>query len=365
VATDSGETIARGTVSRNIGSGRFEFGAEAAINTLDGAQRLTVDSAPVSLPNANLNVKETRGEGFASHVWRIDSVWSLDSRLAVESSRLSFTGDTEKSVSLTYVKPRVQLTRQLGPHQLQLRVFRDVGQLDFNDFVTTTSFANDLVEGGNPDLRPQTAWAAEIETDLRFPGDAALRIRAFRHFVSDVVDFVPVGEPGEQFDAPGNIGDGRIIGAEITARVPLKVVLPGDALNIAGTWQDTDVKDPLTGTRRMFSDTSENHLRAELRQDLNAARIAWGASYEAYSMNSEFRLGEINRFRELHRLDVFVETTVVANMKLRLEAQSALNGAEKRDRRLYAPDRLGSLVRRDLGGYLPGHWGLLTVSSHF
>jgi hypothetical protein len=115
----------------------------------------------------------------------------------------------------------------------------------------------------------------------------------------------------------------------------------------------------------MFSDTSENHLRAELRQDLNAARIAWGASYEAYSMNSEFRLGEINRFRELHRLDVFVETTLVANMKLRLEAQSALNGAEKRDRRLYAPDRLGSLVRRDLGGYLPGHWWLLTVSSHF
>jgi hypothetical protein len=365
VDTDSGETIMRGTASRNLDSGRFEFGAEAAVNTLDGAQQLTVDSAPVVLPNANLSVKETRGEGFASHVWRISKVWSLDSRLAVETSRLSFTGDTEKSVSLTYVKPRVQLTRQLGPHQIQLRVFRDVGQLDFNDFVTTTSFANDLVEGGNPDLRPQTAWAAEIEADLRFPGDAALRVRGFRHFVSDVVDFVPVGEPGEQFDAPGNIGDGRIIGAEITARVPLKALLPGAAINVTGIWQDTDVKDPLTGRHRMFSDTNENHLRAEFRQDLNAARFAWGASYEASSMNSQFRLSEINRFRELQRLDVFVETTWIDNVKVRLEAQSALNSEEKRDRRLYAPDRLGSLVRRDIGGYLPGHWWLLSVSSHF
>ncbi len=78
-----------------------------------------------------------------------------------------------------------------------------------------------------------------------------------------MVDFVPVGEPGEQFDAPGNIGDGRIIGAEITARVPLKAVLPGAALNISGIWQDTDVKDPLTGRHRMFSDINENHLRVE------------------------------------------------------------------------------------------------------
>lgn len=365
VATDSGESIIRGTLSRSISSGRFEFGAEIAVNTLDGTGELSVDGAPVLLPNANLSVKESRGEGFASHVWRISDVWSLDSRLAVETSRLSFTGDTDQSVSLTYVKPRVQLTRQLGRHQLQARVYRDVGQLDFNDFVTTTSFANDLVEGGNPDLRPQTAWAAELEADLRFPGDAALRLRAFRHFVSDVVDFVPVGEPGEQFDAPGNIGDGRIVGVEITTRLPLKALLPGAALNVTGIWQDTDVKDPLTGQHRLFSNTNENHLRAEFRQDLNAARFAWGANYEASSTNSEFRLGEINRFRELHRLDIFVESTWIENVKLRLEVQSALDSEEKRDRRLYTPDRLGTLTRREIGGYLPGHWWLLTASSHF
>jgi hypothetical protein len=142
-------------------------------------------------------------------------------------------------------------------------------------------------------------------------------------------------------------------------------LLPGAAFNVTGTWQDTDVRDPLTGQHRLFSNTNENQLRVEFRQDLNAARFAWGATYAASSMNSEFRLSEINRFRELHRLDVFVESTWIDNVKVRLEVQSALDSEEKRDRRIYAPDRLGVLSRRDLGGYLPGHWWLLTAASHF
>lgn len=369
VGTDSGESIVRATFARNVDSGRVEFGAEAAVNTLDGEQLLTVDTGdgpePVVLPNANLSVEETRGEAFVSHVWRLDDLWSLDSRLAAETSRLSFTGDTEQSVSLTYVKPRVQLTRQIGRHQLQMRVFRDVGQLDFNDFVTTAAFANDIIEGGNPDLRPQTAWAVEVDGDLRFSGDSALRLRVFRHFVRDVVDFVPVGEPGEQFDAPGNIGDGSIVGAEMSLRVPLTRVLPGGTFSVTGLWQDTEVEDPLTRVDRPFSDLKENHLNAELRQDLQAARFAWGLTYDAFSMDSDFRLNEINRFREIRALNVFAETTWVANLKIRLELQSALDSPEDRDRRFYDPDRNGALAWRETGSFHPGHWWMFTVSSNF
>lgn len=105
VVTDSGETILRATFARNVDSGRFEYGAEAAVNTLDGEQQLTVDDGdgptPVNLANANLSVEETRGEAFVSYAWRMNDAWSLDSRLAAETSRLSFTGDTEQSVSLT------------------------------------------------------------------------------------------------------------------------------------------------------------------------------------------------------------------------------------------------------------------------
>jgi hypothetical protein len=369
VFTKSGETIMRGTFARNVESGRLEFGAETAVNTLDGEQELTVDTgagpAPVVLPNANLSVEETRAEGFVSHAWRLNELWSLDSRLAAETSRLSFTGDTDQSVSLTYLKPRVQLTRQFGKHQLQMRAYRDVGQLDFTDFVTTAQFGNGIIEGGNPDLRPQTAWATEIEGDLRFAGDSALRLRVFKHFVIDVVDFVPVGPPGDQFDAPGNIGDGSIVGAELSLRVPLGKLLPGGTFSVTGTWQDTEVTDPLTGRDRPFSDLQENQISADLRQDLQAAKVAWGAHYEASSMDTDFRLDEIHRFSQIHMLNLFAETTWVANLKIRLELQSALDGVEQRDRRFYAPDRNGALIARERGEFRPGHWWLLKVSSSF
>lgn len=74
---DSGESIVRGTFARDLAAGRLEFGAEVAVNTLDARTALTFDEGagpdPVDLPNADLRVKETRGEAFVSHVWRLSA----------------------------------------------------------------------------------------------------------------------------------------------------------------------------------------------------------------------------------------------------------------------------------------------------
>lgn len=366
---DSGETIARGTFTRPLSRGQFEWGAEVAFNTLDGELSLTEDNGAgpvdVPVPNANLSVEENRAEAFASHAWRLDDHWSLDSRLAVETSRLEFSGDTEQSVSLTYLKPRVQLTRKLGPHQLQARVFRDVGQLDFNDFVSSAQLVDDFIQGGNPDLRPQTNWATELEADLRFSADMALRVRLFKHFLDDVEDSVPVGPPGNQFDAPGNIGEGHVIGAEVALRVPLTPVLRGGTVSVNGTWSDSSVRDPLTGVDREIGDSIARSVEVELRQDLNAAKVAWGLTYIASDPNTDYRIDEIDRFRELQRVDAFVETTAIAGYKLKLIAYNALSDTENRERRFYAPDRRGGLQSVETAHFRPGTWWLLTLSSSF
>jgi hypothetical protein len=365
----SGETIARATFGRELSIGRLETGAEVAVNTLEGEMQLTADEGngpvPVAVPNSNLSVEENRGEAFVTHAWQINPLWSLDSRLAAEASRLSFTGDTEQSVSLTYVKPRVQLTRKFGPHQLQVRVFRDVGQLDFTDFVSTARLADDLINGGNPDLRPQTAWAAEVEGDLRFASDAALRVRLFHHWLDDVVDFVPVGAPDALIDAPGNIGHGTMDGIEISLRLPLQPLLPGGTLTVASTLRDTDVVDPLTGEHRQISNFTENEIKAELRQDLNAAKLAWGLNYQGYSADSDFRSSEIDSFRQLHRLDAFIETTWIAGTKIRLVLQNVLDDFEHRDRRFYTPDRNGALRLHETASFYPDMWWMLTVAGNF
>ena len=359
VDQDSGESILRGTFTRALGRGQLETGGEIAINTLDGTSDLTEDvgagPVPIDLPNADLSVEENRAEGFVSYATPLDDNWSFDARLAAETSRLSFTGDTEQSVSLTYVKPRVQFTRKFGEHQLQMRVFRDVGQLDFTDFVSTAELADEVIDGGNPDLRPQTAWAVELDTDLRFSGDTALRVRLFRHFLDDVIDFVAVGPPEAQFDAPGNIGEGTLTGIQVSLRVPLQPVLPGATFNVNTTLSDSEVTDPTTGERRQISDFIENTITAELRQDLSAARFSWGLVFTGYSPETDYQLREIDSFRQLRRLDAWIETTAFEAFKIRLTANSITGDTERRDRRFYEPDRTGVLFARELSNLPAGH----------
>jgi hypothetical protein len=369
VDQDSGETIVRGTLTRPLGRGKLEAGGEVALNTLDGGSDLVEDTGggpvAVEVPNADLSVEEKRGEAFVAYATPLGTDWSFDARLAAEYSRLDFTGDSELTEKLTYVKPRAQLTRKLGPHQVQFRVYRDVGQLDFTDFVSTAQLADGVIAGGNPELKPQSAWAVELDTDLRFPGDAALRVRLFQHYLDDVVDFVPVGEPGEQFDAPGNIGEGTASGVEMSLRLPLKAVLPGGTLSINATLLDTDATDPTTGRERDISEFIEDEVTAELRQDLTALKFAWGLGFESFSPDTDYKLSEVDSFRQLRFVSAFIETTVISGFKLKLLAESITSDTEKRDRQFYAPDRNGSLVLREISHFRPGTWWTLTFSGKF
>ncbi len=365
---ESGESILRGTLSRALRSGRFEVGAEVAVNTLDGASERALDfgTGPIPLPlrNANLRVRENRGEGFVSGAWTLDEHWSVDSRLSVETSRLTFTGDTDQSVSLSYLKPRVQFTRRFGAHQLQMRVFRDVGQLDFTDFVSSVEAADDIVNGGNPDLRPQTAWAAELDGDLRL-GRSAIRVRLFRHWLDDVADFIRVESNDGPVDAPGNIGQGSLTGVELVLRLPLEPMLPGGTFSLSGTYQDSEVTDPLTGRSRSISELAELQGRAELRQDLNAAKFAWGLTFTGESAKSEYRVNVIDTQRKSSSLDAFVETTAFGGFKLRLTMVSMLGNRETRNRAFYEPDRAANYSGRETGARSPGYWWLVTVTGGF
>jgi hypothetical protein len=364
---DSGENILRATLARELDRGRFETGAEIAVNTLDGSSRLTMDfgAGPQVIPllNDNLRVRENRAEAFVSHSLRWSAAWSLESRLAAETSRLSFTGDTDKSVSLSYLKPRVQLTRAMGAHQLQMRVFRDVGQLDFTDFVSSAELADQTVSGGNPDLRPQTAWAAELSGDFRFT-KAALSARLFHHWLDDVNDFIPVSTADRRLDVPGNIGRGSLDGLELALRVPVKW-LPGGSLSVSSLLQEADVRDPVTGARRGISELVERRVKAEFRQDLQSSKFAWGASFVGESAVASWRLDEIDRKGKSGSLDLFVEAAALRGLRLRLSMVSVLGDPETRARHFFEPDRAGRLSGRETGQRLPGYWWLLSASGSF
>jgi outer membrane receptor protein involved in Fe transport len=318
---------------------------------------------PIAVPNSNVRIEEKRAEAFVNHTWRMNPRWTFDWRLAGEFSRLEFSGDSNQVVTLKFAKPSLQLTREFGQsNQLRLRVLRDVGQLDFTDFVSSASLADERIDGGNPDLRPQTLWSAEIVADLRPAKDLALSVGAFHRWVRDTADYTPVGPPDALVDAPGNIGDARIYGVHVATRVPVPGVR-GASVNLDTTWQQSRVTDPLTLRVRPISEFQKLQLAAGFRQDL--PHFAWGLSYTEKSDSSAYLLREIDRERASPSLDGFVEMPLTRGLRLRFAAVSLLGQAQRRDRLFFVPDRRTPGFSAERGERDPGTWYQLGVSGSF
>jgi hypothetical protein len=365
---EGGESIVRGTLARDAGPRhRIEVGIEGAINTLDANLALTFDlgGGPFDIPvrNADVSIVEKRTDAFLNHAWRFGERWLLSSRLGGEFSRLEFTGDTDQVVELAFFKPSLQLTRDFGKsNQWRVRAGREVGQLDFADFTSSVSLTDERVEGGNPDLRPQTEWLLEIAADVRPTENFAVTLAAFHRWVSDTADFTAVGPPEDLEDAPGNIGAARIHGVHVTARAPVPGVR-GAAVNLDATWQRSRVTDPLTQRSRAIAEFQDFEISAAFRQDL--AKFAWGLSYTEQSDTRAFLLREIDRQRKSPSLQLFTEIALWRGLRLKLSAESLLGQHEWRERLLFDPDRRADTFSAERSRRRPGAWYQLSVSGSF
>ncbi|GAN00154.1 hypothetical protein U91I_03819 [alpha proteobacterium U9-1i] len=345
----TGETIVRGTLSRALNAQhRVEVGLESAFNSLDQTLVLTNDSgagpAALAVPNSNVLVEEERVDGFVVHTWQPSPGWSVETRLAGEQSTLTFTGDSNQTVELAYFKPSVQVSRQFGEHnQLRFRVYRDVDQLDFDDFVSAAGITDNLINGGNPDLTPETSWRAQLAADLRLPGNTAWNVSVERRWIRDVSDLVTLldtrgtADPSDDrfFDAPGNLGDGDAWYIESNLTLPTPWLLPSSRLTLYSAHWFNEVTDPLTGRQRHFSGDNDLFYRGEFRQDLSGLRMAWGVFFNKGSENQQFRFDEVDTYEEGPWVDAFVETTAIEGLRIRLTAANILDGDIRRQRMFF------------------------------
>ena len=275
------EKIVRGTVDWAIAEKHsLEVGVEGAINALDKTQQFfqTIGGIRTSIDvfNADQVVSEDRVETFASHSWRPANAWEIETGVAAEFSWLDQLGtDVDTNRKFKFVKPSLDVYYKASDRtQVFGSIRRDIGQLEFDDFIADLDRDDGQIDAGNPDLAPEKSWDFEIGTEHRLANQAGvINLRAFYRDVSDVSDIVPFGTADS---APGNLGPGKHYGAEIETSLQLRQLgLIDGVISASFLWQDSSVLDPFTGLKRRFSDQEKYEFSLDARHDVQA----WGISY--------------------------------------------------------------------------------------
>lgn len=349
--TEAGERVGRGFVTwRPDAAHTIDIGVEGAFNfrdtTLDIFNNLGAGPVPQPLPVSDTRVEETRIEPFITDVWKLSPQLTLETGFIFEASTIKQSGDEVKEREFSYPKPRAILTWQAGESdQLRTSITREVAQLDFAEFASSINVVDASSLIGNPDLEPEKAWKARAEWEHKFGARAAVTVAVFHDQVEDVQDFIPRTVTLGTFDAPGNIGDGTRTGVELRGALPLGALLPNAEVRFSGLWQETDVTDPVTGESRRFSGERDWNYNVSFRHDLPELKLAWGASAAGQSDRQEFKSAEdILHDRPGARFDLFVDSTMIPGITVRLSASNISHPEEFRTRTFYAANPLNALA---------------------
>ncbi len=370
--TDTGESIARLDLTHEW-SERFSFSAslEGAFNFLESDAALIENGNPVALPGSDVRIEETRVEAAAGATWRPAAQWSLEAGMRVENSSITQTGDTPLQRRFTYPKPRVAVRWDADDNnQLRLSLSREIGQLDFADFVASASLDSGLVSAGNAALEPDKTWRLVAAWEHHFWTDAAFTVSLTHDRIDDVVDRVLVITPDDVFDAPGNIGNGRRDTLAIELSAPLDGFgFAGAQLRSAMLWRRSRVTDPVTRESRGISEEKPVEASIELTQDLPAWRFNWGLQVEHIAeRETRYRYDEVRRESEGTGWTLFAERRLGERWRVRAEAtdlfgrdfqetrdkydgprsSSAVEEIERRNRR--TPGYFSLTFRRSMGG---------------
>jgi hypothetical protein len=341
-SAEKGESIARGVVRYTLSpTWSVEAGAEAAFNFLDSTSSYVQNGVPVVLPAASVRVEEQRGEVFGATTWRVNPKLSLEAGMRVEVSTIAQSGDTNLEKSFTYPKPRFSATwSPTATDQVRLRFEREVGQLDFGDFVSSTAFSTGVVTAGNADLEPSKMWTAEATYERKFWKDGAIVVTLIHQEITDATDRVPIIGPGYAFDAPGNIGDGTADSLRLAVNLPLtRFGVPGGLLKANGTWSRSEVIDPTTGETRRMSGQQPFDGDILFSQDLPRYKLQWGVNAFLGFEETYYRFDQIEKVKLETWFQVYAEYKPTPTFSIRVEAQNLSGRDFIRDREVYAGPR--------------------------
>ena len=334
-----GEALARSNL-RYAGTEKLtaEFSAEGTYNWLHTGSTFAYNSIPITLPNATASVSEVREQFSGNAIWSASKSVELELGSWIENSLITSRADAQRSKGLTYFKPRAVI--RLLPNsanQFRMRMEHEVGQLNFADFVASSSLNTGSIRSGNTEIVPQQDWVFEGSYERHFGSDGDL-VLTYQHFLlSDVYDRVPVSSPAAPavfFDAAGNIGSGSQDTLKVGVTVPLQhLQLKAAQLKVAMMHQWSEATDPTTGASRPISGVEPFEYTADFHQDLPRWRANWGWSFftpcakvstTKGCTETQYRFNEVDAYRATPTINLFAEVRRKRGFLLHVEGDNLL-----------------------------------------
>lgn len=342
---DEGEAILRSEYSLSPKEGHdWQVALEGAFNFLDIEAELFVfdgtDYAPIDVSDQNSRVEEDRAEITLTHNRPLSAEWKVQASLGMEYSVLSQTGGLERE----FVRPKGFVTATYAPTEdlnIRFNLSREVGQLNFFDFISATDVRDDFDSTGNINLVPQQSWSGFAEYDRDFGQGNVFKIRLFAEQIEDLVDRIPIGMSG---DAVGNIDSAFRYGVNINGTLKSeRFGYKGHQLDYVLNLAQSHVDDPLTGEERQLNNTGTSYWEISYRHDIDGTDWAWGAYMEQFVNAPVYRLNTINDFHFNGPWgSAFIEHKDFYGLKVRANLRNLFDATDDFERQVFTN-------RRDIG----------------
>ena len=322
-------------------------GVEGSINVLSSHSTLTLGGAPVVLPASNIRLQEKRVELFSTATWRFTPGLMSELGARYETSTLTQSGDSSLTKDLAFFKPRWLTTwNPKADNEIRLLMERQVGQLVFRNFASSTSLNGNVINGGNQNLEPASSWNISLAWEKHFWKRGSIVIEAKREFISKVVDFIPVYAGTQVFNAVGNIGNGVRDGISVNMILPLdNIGLEGVTVTDETVWHNSRVRDPSTGVYRQIvggqtvsSTQFIAETRGEITYDMPQNNLQLGLDFHVHVGNHEtdYRIDEFDPSYHEFKLGVFAEYKFLPGWTMHLFDRDMVQTASHRNRYVYS-----------------------------
>jgi outer membrane receptor for ferrienterochelin and colicins len=319
---DEAETIARGEYRWKGGAADWQASAEGALNILDIANQLSTlnaagDWVPVPLPNSVATVEEKRVETALSYGRPLRPSLTLQTSVGGEYSVLSQSG--EAGLTRTFIRPKgfVSLAWKASPLlDLSAKLEREVGQLNFFDFVASANVSGGTTNAGNVNLVPQQSWNLDLEATRNLGAWGTATARVYGRRITDIVDIIPIGETGQ---APGNLDSATLYGFHWTSTFNFDPIgWKGAKIDLDLQFQKTRLEDPLTGFFRSINEDTYRRVVINFRHDVPNSDWAYGWGIDHFAQTPGYRLDQrFQFFNTPGNVGIFVEHKDVAGLTVR------------------------------------------------